>query len=136
MRSVSLGLIALALSYFITSASTADPPNPWKAPPRAAAAKNPVPANDKSVGLGKSIYAKECAACHGAVGRGDGPDAKDLSRPPSDLTAPTTRQQSDGELFWKLTEGRRPMPRFGRTLSDEQRWHVVNYIRTLQPQHP
>jgi mono/diheme cytochrome c family protein len=133
MRSLSLGVIALALAHFLTSPSTADPASAWKAPARAATAKNPVPADERSLAAGKALYARECVACHGPTGRGDGPDAKDLARPPSDLTAPSTRQQSDGELFWKLTEGRRPMPRFGRSLTDDQRWHLVNYIRTLTP---
>ena len=134
MRSILVGALALVLAYVVTGASEADAPfPPWKAPQRAVATKNPIPSDNQSIAIGKSLYAKECAACHGPTGRGDGPDAKDLSRPPADLTAPDTRQQADGELFWKLSEGRRPMPRFQKTLSDEQRWHLVNYIRSLKP---
>ena len=42
-------------------------------------------------------------------------------------------QQTDGAIFWKLTEGKTPMPAWGETLSEEQRWSVVNYVRTLAP---
>jgi mono/diheme cytochrome c family protein len=105
----------------------------WKAPARAAALKNPLPPDDASRAAGKAVYAKQCAGCHGGGGKGDGSDAANLSRPPSDLTASSSRRQSDGELYWKITEGRRPMPRFGKTLTDEQRWHVVNYVRSLAP---
>ena len=133
MRSILAGALALVLAYVVTGASEADAPSPpWKAPPRAAATKNPIPSDNQTIAIAKSLYAKECAACHGDTGRGNGPDATDLSRPPTDFTTPATKQQSDGELFWKLSEGRRPMPRFQKTLSDEQRWHLINYLRTLQ----
>ena len=36
------------------------------------------------------------------------------------------------ELFWKITEGRKPMPSTKKSLTEEQRWQVVNYIRTLK----
>lgn len=103
----------------------------WKAPPRAAAVSNPIAADERSISIGKSLYAKECAACHGEAGLGNGPEAADLPRRPTDLCAAPIRQERDGEIFWKITEGKRPMPRFARTFNDEERWHVVNYIRSL-----
>ena len=39
----------------------------------------------------------------------------------------------DGEIYWKITEGRKPMPSFKNQLSDEQRWQLVNFLRTLVP---
>ena len=105
----------------------------WKAPERAERRKNPVPADQKSIAEGKALYTRECLACHGASGKGDGPAAQDLERSPGDLTSAAVRQQSDGALFWKITEGRKPMPSFESKLSEEQRWAVVNYMRTLAP---
>jgi mono/diheme cytochrome c family protein len=46
------------------------------------------------------------------------------------------QQQSDGALFYKITEGRGPMPSFKTTLTEQQRWDVVNHIRTLAPKAP
>jgi mono/diheme cytochrome c family protein len=50
---------------------------------------------------------------------------------PSDLTVEAVRAQSDGELFWKITTGRKPMPDFAGKLDDDQRWQTVLYVRAL-----
>src|SRR5271165_6683707 len=84
----------------------------WRAPPRAAAKRNPVLADAASIKRGKAVYVSQCYGCHGD----------------SDLT--NLRPQSDGELFRKITEGRNQMPSFATTLSERQRWDVVNYLRT------
>ena len=103
----------------------------WKAPSRAARKKNPIPADEKSLVEGKRVYDKECLSCHGPKGKGDGPGAKDLEKKPGDLSAPSVVSQSDGELFWKITTGKKPMPAYELTLSEEQRWHSVNFVRTF-----
>ncbi len=105
----------------------------WKAPARASKKKNPVSADEKSVAQGRKFYIRECLSCHGDKGKGDGPSAKDLETKPGDLSDPKMWDQTDGALFWKLTEGRKPMPSFEKLLGDEERWHVVNYMRTLAP---
>ena len=102
----------------------------WKAPARAAAKKNPVAADAASIGRGKAIYTAECASCHGSSGKGDGPAAKDLEKSPGDMTK--LGGQSDGALFWKITEGKKPMASFATKLSEQQRWDVINYMRTLK----
>ena len=102
----------------------------WKAPARAAAKKNPVAADAASIGRGKAIYTAECASCHGSSGRGDGPAAKDLEKSPGDMTK--LGGQSDGALFWKITEGKKPMASFATKLTEPQRWDVINYLHTLK----
>lgn len=102
----------------------------WKAPAEAAAIKNPVAGDEKAAARGASVYKAECAACHGPAGKGDGEASATLRRRPPDLTTQAVGSQSDGELFWKITYGRRPMPRFGR-LPEKDRWSVVTYLRTL-----
>jgi mono/diheme cytochrome c family protein len=104
---------------------------PWKAPARAANAQNPIHADDRSLTLGKALFVKECMTCHGESGKGNGPDAADLSTQPPDFAAPAVAEQSDGELFWKMTQGRKPMPSYRRMLSDDDRWNLVNYIRSI-----
>lgn len=103
----------------------------WKAPERASRKKNPIPADVNSTAAGKVVYVKECLSCHGATGKGDGPSAKDLEKTPGDLSNPKLWEQSDGALFWKITTGKKPMASYEKLLTEEQRWHVINYIRTL-----
>ena len=107
--------------------------NEWKAPERAARKKNPISADANSIAVGKVVYTKECFSCHGATGKGDGPAAKDLEKSPGDLSNPKLWDQSDGALFWKITTGRKPMASYENLLTEEQRWHVINYTRTLAP---
>lgn len=105
----------------------------WKAPARAARKPNPVPADEKSVAAGKAVYAKECYSCHGTTGKGNGPAAKDLEKSPGDLSNPKVWNETDGALFWKITTGKKPMASYEKLLTDEQRWQVINYVRTLAP---
>ncbi len=69
--------------------------------------------------------------CHGQSGKGDGPGAAALEKKPADLVARVRAGETDGELFWKITEGRSPMISWKGSLSETQRWEVVNYIRSL-----
>jgi mono/diheme cytochrome c family protein len=113
-------------------------------PARAARKPNPVTADAKSIDRGKQLYMMGCLPCHGPAGKGDGPVAGTLERNgvsvrPGNLADPKLWQESDGALFWKITEGNSPMPSWGQALTEEQRWDLVNYVRTLAPkpdQHP
>lgn len=124
------GLLAVGLALALVPDARAAGQEPWVAPPRAARKENPVPAAAASLAQGKQFYVKECLSCHGPAGKGDGPAVQDLDTDPGDITSKSTRGQSDGALFWKLTEGRKPMPAFER-FSEEDRWNVINYMRTL-----
>jgi mono/diheme cytochrome c family protein len=106
--------------------------NDWKAPEDAKTVKNPVAADDASIAAGKDIYADRCANCHGEKGDGKGEDATQYSVAPAVFNdAGAMRETTDGELFWKISEGRRPMPGFKSRLTEQERWQVVNYIRTF-----
>jgi putative copper export protein/mono/diheme cytochrome c family protein len=88
-----------------------------------------------SIVRGAALLPAHCAVCHGTEGRGDGPGAKGLPVPPADLTAAHLWGHSDGELFWWLShgieapEGGLAMPGFAGTLSEDQRWALIDYIR-------
>ncbi|HYB70177.1 MAG TPA: c-type cytochrome, partial [Candidatus Bathyarchaeia archaeon] len=86
-----------------------------------------------SVASGAALFRTDCAICHGPGGRGDGPGGAGLPRPPADLTAPHTAQHTAGDMFWWLTHGipTGGMPPFGAVLSEEDRWDLINFIRTL-----
>ena len=106
--------------------------NRWNVPESAKRMKNPIRATSASIRKGKSLFAEYCAMCHGDRGKGDGPMAEALETKPGDLTDRARMSaQSDGELFWKIAKGNPPMPDFEKTLSREEIWHLVNYIRTL-----
>lgn len=122
------GILALTV---LCAHAAESPTEPWAAPARAAKKKNPVAVTEASLLRGREVYIKECASCHGDQGRGDGPGVKDLEVKPGDLADQSVKNQSDGALFWKITEGRKPMPSFAENYSEEDRWNVINYIRQL-----
>ena len=124
----------LALGTSLLPASDTPPPSDWKAPSRAARKKNPIASDAASIATGKGVYVKQCLSCHGAAGKGDGPAAKDLEKPPGDLSSPKVWDETDGALFWKISEGKKPMPTFEKLTTEEERWNVINYVRTLAPQ--
>jgi putative copper resistance protein D len=86
-----------------------------------------------SIVEGAALYQAHCAACHGRTGAGDGPARPALPRPPADLRAPHTAQHTAGDIFWWITAGipGAQMPAFGRVLDEDQRWHLINFVRAL-----
>ena len=107
------------------------PRPPWVAPAAAAGVANPLKGNAEATEAGKKTYTTYCVVCHGNKGKGDGIAASGLQVQPADHTSAKVQGQSDGALFWKMTEGRSPMPPYKGVLSETQRWQLVNYIRTL-----
>ena len=96
-----------------------------------------VPYNVISVANGAHFYQEACATCHGVGGYGDGPNGKGFKPRPADLTAKHSADHTVGDLFWWLTHGVRkdgvltPMPGFGASLDEEERWDMINFLRTL-----
>lgn len=81
------------------------------------------------------LYQKQCKSCHGEDGDGNGNRASELSVTPTNFTnAPEMNRLTDGELFWKITHGHRPMPAFEDKLNETERWQVVDYIRAFARQ--
>ncbi len=107
----------------------------WRAPAEADKAQNPIAANDvKAVEKGKKIFEKVCWTCHGMTGQGDGPAAEALDPSPKNFTSDDFNLQSDGAIYWKLSNGRGLMAPYKDVISEEDRWKVVSYIRTLKNQ--
>jgi mono/diheme cytochrome c family protein len=106
-----------------------------QATPRAVAAKmkNPVATSATSVTAGQQIYQKQCRMCHGAAGAAETPIAKKMMA--SDLTDATwTYGSTDGEIFAVIQDGVGPdfkMKAFKGKVSDQDTWHLVNYVRSL-----
>ena len=133
-------LIALVLGLLAGLAQNAPKTevDSWTAPARAARKQNPIPADATSLAQGRELFVAGCLPCHGPSGKGDGPAAATLERNgvpirPGNLSNAKLWEQTDGALFWKMSEGRSPMPAFQETFSETQRWQIVNYVRTLAP---
>jgi len=92
---------------------------------------NPVPATAASIARGQDLYAQNCVVCHGVNGRGDGPLAATLNPRPADLRVHVS-QHTEGQLWLWISDGfpGSAMPAFRASLSDEDRWHLVNYLRS------
>jgi mono/diheme cytochrome c family protein len=104
----------------------------WNPPQRANQLQNPVAATAETLSAGKQIYSDHCVACHGVIGDGRGERAEKLNVAPADLrNAEAIGKESDGMVFWKISEGHRPMPGYKSRLSETERWELVDYVRTL-----
>jgi len=105
---------------------------PWVIDAKYKAMKNPVKADAASIAIGKELYNKNCASCHGRTGLGDGVKARTLETFSGDFSKPDYQNQTDGELFGKTKIGRDEMPNYEGKFSDEDIWHMVNYSRTFK----
>jgi len=121
---------AVVFAFFFPAIAKGEAP--WAAPAAAAAKKNPFAGNGEAAASGKQIYGTICTTCHGPTGRGDGPAAATLNPKPANYTTSAIAGESDGSLFWKLSEGRGAMLAFKGSYSEKQRWELITYIRTLQ----
>ncbi len=103
----------------------------WIAPASAKKMKNPVKPTKASIQNGKEIYEKKCTLCHGVKGDGKGPASAGLNPKPTNFRESHGEKMTDGEHFWKITTGREGMPSFAKDLTEEERWHVINYVNTF-----
>jgi mono/diheme cytochrome c family protein len=120
-------LTALVLIFNRALAQT----TPWVAPADADNLKSTLTVTPAVLAEAKTLYTANCAPCHGDKGRGDGPAAPGLNPKPADHSSEAVQKQSEGAIFWKLSEGRNPMPAYKKIFTDQQRWELVAYIRTL-----
>ncbi|WP_445731316.1 c-type cytochrome [Mariniflexile sp.] len=130
-KNIVLLLSAIILALYSFSSITQDK---WIVPKEYQSKKNPTNAKDKAnLAVGKSLFSKHCQSCHGKEGYGDGPKAAEQKGDLGDFSSDATQSQTDGALFYKMTEGRNDMPSFKKKMpDDEDRWLIVNYLRTLK----
>jgi mono/diheme cytochrome c family protein len=100
--------------------------------------RNPIPATAESIDRGQQIYMENCASCHGVSGRGDGPAGLSLVPRPADFRIHLQAGHTDAQLFDWISNGfpGSAMPAWKGTLSDEDRWNVLNYIQSAYGQSP
>ena len=104
----------------------------WSAPEYCSSLKNPFIGNQKATNDGKEIFEQMCALCHGLKGQGNGEAGLILKPHPANFLVLNVKNESDGDIFWKITNGKAPMASYFELLSDDQRWKLVNYIRELE----
>jgi len=104
---------------------------PWIAPPEADKLVNPIKEEALALPLGKRIYTAECQVCHGRYGNAETDIAASLKQKPKNFTKEDFLKQSDGAIFWKLSEGRGLMQPFKTMLSEQEIWSVVMYVKEL-----
>lgn len=104
----------------------------WVAPEYSNTLKNPFAGNQKATNEGKVIFDQMCVLCHGIKGQGNGEAGLMLNPQPANFLSLNVKNQTDGAIFWKVTNGKAPMASYFELLTDDQRWKLVNYIRELE----
>lgn len=126
-------LFAATLILVATSGFKPSQGKPWPVPDKNAKMVSPVKSSAASIAEGKALWVKHCQSCHGKAGHGDGTKAASLKTEPGNFATPAFQKQSDGTLFYKISEGREDMPSFKKKLPEaEDIWNLVVYVRTLK----
>ena len=124
------GLTLLCLGALRTGAQNPDyQQDPaWRAPAEAVSRQNPLASKPQAAAGGRKLFIRNCVECHGRDGAGM------EEKHSANLRLDLVQQQSDGILFWKITNGNasRGMPSFSK-LPETQRWQIVLYLRALKP---
>jgi mono/diheme cytochrome c family protein len=126
---ILLGILSL-LSGVLAQNPAYRPDPDWRAPQEAAAKANPLASRPETAAGGKKLFLRNCTECHGPDGSGL------VKKHAADLQLSVVQDQSDGALFWKITNGNpdRGMPSFSK-LPEPQRWQLVLFIRKLKPEN-
>ena len=130
---LALLTVALGITCISFTVKNYSDQKPWPVPDNFKNMKNPIAVNAASIADGKALWTTHCKSCHGSKGLGDGSKAAQLKTEPGDFSKATVQAQTDGALFYKLSEGRDDMPNFKKKLPEaDERWSLVNFIRTLK----
>ena len=133
MKSRILQFGAAVIVVVVCASFTLLQTKPWIVPDKAAKTANAVKTSAASVAEGKALWSQHCSSCHGKTGLGDGNKAAQLKTTPPDFSKASFHAQSDGSLFYKVSEGRDDMPNFKKKLPEaDDIWNLVNFMRTLK----
>jgi glucose/arabinose dehydrogenase/mono/diheme cytochrome c family protein len=124
----SIPFIIITTSISCNSPEDADE---WDAPASSKQLINPFSNNEPTLEKGKALYDLYCRSCHGENGFGNGPARGPLGQQPANFHRRKFKMQTNGDVFWKISNGRKDMPSFEKILSEVQRWQLVTYIRNL-----
>ena len=132
MKKNSSLIVVMVLMFFASHQIIAQENNNWIAPAHSDSVKNPFVGNARATAEGKEIYNQMCVLCHGLKGKGNGQAGLSLVKKPANFLALKVINQTDGNIFWKITNGKAPMASYEELWTDDQRWKLVNYIRALE----
>ena len=113
-------LIGLLLVSCVLCSFTYYQAKPWAVPEKNKKMANPTKGDAEMLKVGKQLFSKHCAVCHGKAGAGDGSKAAQLKTPMEDMSTAVVQSQTDGELYFKLAEGRDEMPTFKKKIPDSE----------------
>jgi mono/diheme cytochrome c family protein len=141
---VGAGALCLLLAGApLSGAPPGAPGDSWDPPPAERDRKSPVAATPAALAKGRALFQIHCTRCHGDKGRGDGSAAAALAAEPADLSDPVFQGLlTDGEILWKVTNGRRRgkeilMPAMAEKIPfEEDRWKLVAFVRSLAAAAP
>jgi mono/diheme cytochrome c family protein len=122
----AIAVLTLLVGMLVAQNTGYHPDPNWRAPDDAVTRANPLARKPEAAAGGEKLFKRNCVECHGEDGSGV------AKKNAADLLLPEVQSQSDGILFWKLTNGNtdRGMPSFSR-LPELQRWQLVLYLRKL-----
>jgi mono/diheme cytochrome c family protein len=132
MKSKHILTLALLLLFLSISGAVFCQPGIWKAPADVDKINNPFKGSSTFAAEGKKTFESTCVTCHGEKGKGNGAAGVSLTPKPANFLAISVRNESDGALFWKISEGNPPMAAYKDILTTNQRWQLVCYIRELE----
>ncbi len=106
---------------------------PWEIPAKYKTMKNTYKDDASLMKVGKMMYTKHCKSCHGGKGEANGPKAKSMKTAIRSFKNAEVQSQSDGVLYYQSFVGRDEMPNYEKKIGDdEDRWAIINYLRTLK----
>lgn len=104
----------------------------WVVPPDKAAVLSPFRFSDETRKTGEGLYTTYCKQCHGDPGKGN---VIALVPPPPDPATSKMQNNTDGDIFYKASEGKGPMPSFKNIISSFNIWNIISYLRRFNPQY-
>jgi mono/diheme cytochrome c family protein len=134
MKFLTYPLVVLLTGLFLVAFVEPQPAiENWDVPAKYKEMKNPHAGDQALEKVGKMLYAKHCKSCHGNVGLSDGPKAASMKAEMTKFNDAKFQAQSDGVIYYQSIVGKDEMPNFEKKiLEEEDRWALVNFIRTLK----
>jgi hypothetical protein len=118
----------IVLLFFSVSTFASAPA--WEVPDDQKTVVAPFKFTEEMQKQGEQSYLKNCQSCHGQIGKDNWVK---LDPPPGDLSKEKVQKQTDGELFYRITVGKAPMPEFRNIIPEDERWWLVAYMRSFHP---
>jgi len=122
----------IIFSALILSLSVSAFAQDWQVPANEKDNISPTIFSTKTRQKGKDIFNKNCKSCHGDIGKNN---SVELNPKPGDPASKKFSVSTDGELFYKITTGKRAMPKFKDIIDENERWAVISYIRSFHPDY-